>query len=522
MPDTCSSHHSGFHPPNRATRTPSAFVFAALAALIPGCANRLPPRVNSAPPAGVYSAPSTPKPPFQFDSNDQSFLDEVQHGAFNFLWNEGNAKTGMVPDRMSKPEVVSVAGVGFQLSALPIGVERGWITREQGRERANRILTTLAGNPRIVKAGFFQHFIDADTADLHHDKLEHVVSTIDSALLFCGMITAAAYFEGDVKQQSDALFAAADFRFFLSGAGEHEEWKKGFISLGWKPEKLSDPNGEGSLLPYYWLDSGCEHRLVTFLGVCAPNEQNRISPETYYRLRRTLGEYQGGGAMVWFPYSGALFVNQFSHCWINYAAIGADDPAAFGFSNQRRAPVDWWENARRMTAMHQAKAVEASARYKTLGQNSWGLSASDCPKGYCVPGVFPKPVDMPGAKPKLDFATEHPKDDFGDGTIAPYAAGTAIMFDPTRAIAALRHYRSLQSAAGKPLIWNDPNAKTAHNYGFNDAFNLDVPWASTDFVSIDQGPLLLAIENARTGLIWRLFSSHPWVKDGMARLKLKF
>lgn len=469
-----------------------------------------------APPPAIESSPSVPRPPFVFSPEDESLLDEIELGAFNFLWKAADPSTGLVPDRNSKPEVASIAGVGFALSALPVGVERGWISRNQGADRAMLILSSLSRHPEIQKAGFFQHFLNASDATLHRSELEHVVSTIDSALLFCGVLTASQYFQGEVRVAADRLFQNADFRFFVNDK-EPEEWKRGFVSLGWKPDSLKDAAGSGRILPYYWLDSGCEHRLVTLLGVCAPLESHRLDPATYYRLRRTLGTYNDIGPVVWFPYSGALFVNQFSHCWVNYAAKGLDDPAAFGYPSDRRVRVDWWENSRRMVRLHREKAIENPRKLPTLGENAWGLSASDCPAGYCVPGVFPNAAPMPGARPKLDYATEHPKDNFGDGTIAPYAAATSVMFEPRLAIDALRYYRSLKVGGASSSLWSDPRAG---GYGFADAFNLGDSWIAPDYVAIDQGPMLLAIENARTGLIWRTFEAHPWVVAGLQRLRL--
>lgn len=519
-------------------------ILAALLALAPcviaACATSQPPTSQSEPPASQSATPDqtstsaappsppiidivspagTPRPPFlgHFSKADEDFLDDVQHAAFLYFWRTSDPATGFIPDRTTKPHVASVAGIGFQLSALPIGVERGWVTLNEARDRALLILQSLAARPEIRKAGFFQHFIDAHSAGLHTDTLEHVVSTIDSALLFSGLLTAGSYFGGDVRRAADSLFEHADFRFFLSGDDEPEAWKRGFVSLGWKPDSLDDAAGAGSVLPYYWIDSGCEHRLVAFLGACAPRESHRLSTHHYYSLRRTLGTDEAGGPMVWFPYSGALFVNQFSHCWVNYAAIGPDSPAAHGFAPDRRARVDWWENSRRHTLMHRRKAVALSSQFPTFGPNAWGLSASDCPKGYCVPGLFPDPLPMPGARPLFDFAPDRPRDNPGDGTIAPYAAGTSIMFEPDLALAALRYARSLKTSDGQPLLWRDP---AQGGYGFLDAYNLGAAWVAEDYVAIDQGPLLLAIENARTGLIWRLFHQHPWVAAGAARLGL--
>jgi hypothetical protein len=479
------------------------------------------PAISTPAPAAIQivSPAGTPRPPFRnhFSEADEAFLDEVQRAAFLYFWQASHPDTGFIPDRTAKPDVTSVAGVGFQLSALPIGVERGWVSLSEARDRALLILTSLENRPEIRKAGFYQHFIHSQTGGLHTDTLEHVVSTIDSALLFSGMLTAGSYFGGEVRRAADAAFERADFRFFLSGPEEPEAWKRGFVSLGWKPDSLEDAAGEGSVLPYYWIDSGCEHRLVAFLGACAPREKHRLTAAHYYSLRRSLGTDEAAGPMVWFPYSGALFVNQFSHCWVNYAAMGQDSPAAHGFEPARRASVDWWENSRRHTLMHRRKAIELASEFPTFGPNAWGLSASDCPRGYCVPGLFPETLPMPGAKPHFDFAPDRPRDNPGDGTIAPYAAGTSIMFEPDLALAALRHSRSLTDSAGEPLLWRDP---AQGGYGFLDAYNLGADWVAEDYVAIDQGPLLLAIENARTGLIWRLFHQHPWVAEGTARLGL--
>src|SRR5205814_9989365 len=104
-----------------------------------------------------------------------------------------------------------------------------------------------------------------------------------------------------------------------------------------------------------------------------------------------------------------------------------------------------------------------------------------------------------------------------EGTVAPYAAGTAIMFTPRESLAALRAFRALKDEHGKPLVWRDP---ADGGYGFADSFNLDQKFVSDDYIGIDQGPLLLGIENARTGLVWKLFMKCPIVRDGLKRLKM--
>ncbi len=463
----------------------------------------------------IESPREVDRPPYRFSSDDARFLDEVQHGAFNYLWDEGSPTkpghaTGMVPDRTS-PSPVSVAGVGFQLSAICVGVERGWITRDQGRERAELILRSLTRETANRKYGMFYHFVDPQTGGQPGKAYEHVVSTIDSGLLFAGVLTASQYFGGEVRRMGDALFADADWHTFICPPGTKDPDSVGFISLGWKPTSMDDPTGAGELLPYAWVDTGDEHKLVTFLAVCAPEAEHRVDPALYYRLRRALGTH-AGKPLVWFPWSGALFVTFFAHCWLDYAGMGLDDPSRLGVENRVR--VDWWENSRRTALMHRDKAIANPNGLAGFGADGWGLTASDVSKGYAVPGLFPEPMVMEGAVPRQDFAVV-PKpvtDNWGDGTLAPYGAGSAIMFLPAEAMAAMRHYREV------PGVWSDP---ATGGYGFQDAFNVGKGWVGKDCLAIDQGPLILAIENARTGFVWKTFAAHPAVRAGMNRLGLR-
>ena len=473
-----------------------------------------------APPAGSV------RPPFRFAADDEAFLNEVQHGAFNFLWNAASPTTGMVYDRTTDT-VVSVAGVGFQLAALPVGVERGWVSRAAAEERALLILRTLRDNPSNRKAGLFYHFLNDTDGGPRFGRYEKVVSTVDSALLFSGVLTASSYFGGEVAQIGDALFADADWTFFQRAGDPAADAHAGFLSLGWKVDDEHDPTGDGQVLPYVWADSGDEHRLVTFLAVAAPDESHRVDPALYYRLRRSLGTYADLGPMVYFPYSGALFTAFFMHCFVDHAALGTDDPAAWGV--EHRARVDWWENSRRLVNLHRVKARENPLGLRTLGEHAWGLTACDAPgepgqpgSRYSVPDLFPDPLPMRGARDEWDRSPNIDtfKDDWDDGTVAPYGAGSSIMFEPEAAVAALRWQRALTRPDGRPLVW-DATPPARGGFGFRDSFNLqdpDNPWAAPEWVAIDAGPMLLAIENARTGLVWDLFHAHPAVRAGWERL----
>src|SRR5262245_29179606 len=251
-------------------------------------------------PLTVASKGERARPPYRFAPDDERFLDEVQHGAFNYLWRAASPTTGMVHDRTSKT-VVSIGGVGFQLSALPVGVERGWVSRADAEARATLILSTLLKNPGNRKAGLFYHYLDDQSAGISSDGYERAVSTIDSALFFAGAITASSYFGGEVRAMADRLLAEADWRFFVGGGGTPikrgppKDYENGFVSLAWEPVSQAEPSGDGFLSPYYWVDAGDEHRLVTFLAVCAPDSAKRVDPRLYYQLRRQVGQWRDSG-----------------------------------------------------------------------------------------------------------------------------------------------------------------------------------------------------------------------------------
>jgi len=491
----------------------------------------------------IASPPNTPRPPFTFSPEDDAFLTLIQRGGWNWAMHAANATSGMVPDRDSKP-YISIAGVGFQLAAFPIAVERGWISRADAQKRVDTILRTLAHTRTSRKFGMYQHFVDGDTGELSPIAYEDVVSTIDSALFFSGCIVASSYFGGDTATLADSIVASADWSAFYDvGTPPPRDFERGFLSLGWKPLDLKhNPTGPGTFLPYYWHDAGCEHRLATFLAIAAPDPAKRIPTDTYYRLRRQIGADAALGPkgsdearLIYFPWSGALFTNQFSHLFINYSAMGPDNPSAAPFNIADRARVDWWENARRTTNLHRARAIALHKQDPTspFGPDAWGFTASDrtppppppdragATSGYQVAGCFPEldETAMTGARLLYDFSWYRPKPtDPGDSSIAPYAAGMSILFEPTASLSALRHYKHLaQTTPALAKLWQDP---TTGGHGFADAYNAPAQWVAPDHLAIDQLPMMIAIENARTGLVWRLFHQHPVVKAGMERLGL--
>jgi len=427
--------------------------------------------------------------PFQFSADDQKLLEEVQHGAFLFFWNEVGAPAKLAKDRVKAP-VASIASVGFQLSSLPIGVEHGWITRAQGAERAAIVLRSLIERDDNKYRGIYIHFPDHNTGGPSDSGYEKVASTVDTALLIAGAIPAGEYFGGDVAKLVDRLVADADWHAYSQGPD-------GFISMGWRPEKLENIAGKGEFLKWDWHDAADEERLIYFLAAGAPDADHAVDPATYYKLRRPMKRYQDMAPYV-VSYPGGLFTYFFSQCWIDYRSLAADDPAAFGVDAPR---VDWFENSRRAVLTHRRRCIDNADKFKTLAEDRWGLSACVGKSGYIVPKIRPNTSE---------------KDEWFEGTVAPYAAASSIMFTPKESMAAIRAFRTLTDGSDKLAAWHDI---ADGGYGLVDAFNLDQDYKADDYVGIDQGPLLLAIENARTGLIWRLFMRHSSSQRAAERLK---
>lgn len=425
---------------------------------------------------------------YVLSADDHALLEEIQYGCFRYFWDEVGDPVPLVKDRRLGP-VSSIAAVGFQLSSLPIGVERGWITRQQGEERAMQVLHGLLNRTDNKHRGVYLHFPDLNTAGVSLSGYEVVASTVDHALLMAGALPAAVYFEGEVAGLVDRLIAETDWRAFAVAEGQ-------LLSMGWRPTDPRQPEGPGDFLTYHWKDSGDEERLIYFLAAGSPVPEHALPPHRYYETQRPIKAWQDGEPFA-VTYPGALFTYFFSHCWIDYRAFAADDPAAFG-SDQ--PSIDWFENSRRAVDTHRLRCEQQASVYRTLADGRWGLSACDGPKGYIVPNLQPNLIE---------------RDDWYEGTVAPYAAGSAIMFTPETSLQALRSMRHLVDEQGQPRVWR-PVAEGG--YGFADAFNVDLNWTSPDNLGIDQGPLLLAIENVRTGLIWKLTRQHSMTQRAIQRL----
>jgi hypothetical protein len=274
--------------------------------------------------------------------------------------------------------------------------------------------------------------------------------------------------------------------------------EQGWLTMGWRATTDQGVDGRGEIAPHHWQWASDEERLIYFLAAGSPKREFALEPAAYYRLKRVVKQHNEMRPYV-VSWNGSLFTYFFAHCWIEYRHLSKDDPTAFGSEGPS---VDWFENSRRATLTHRQRCIEASQEYPTLGLNRWGLAPCAFRDKYLVHEVRPNLSD---------------KDVWYEGVIPPYAAGSAIMFAPAESLAALREYKSLRDPSGHPLAWRD-DGRTV--YGFVDSFSLTPPYGHNENLGIDVGPLLLAIENVRTGLIWRLFMKHNVAQKAVERLRL--
>ncbi len=425
-----------------------------------------------------------------FSAADHALLDEVQHACFLYFWKEVGQPAGLVKDRLKAP-VASIAAVGFQLSSLPIGVERGWVERAAAEQRAVTILRSVYERRDNRKLGVLIHFPDHNTAGLSATGFETEASTVDHSLFLAGAITAAQYFGGETARLTDRLLNETNWKAYAVA-------KDGFLSMGWKPDDRGNLDGPGKFIEWSWHDNSDEERLIYFIAAGATDPAHAIDPALYYRLHRTIKRHRDLPPYV-VSYPGTLFTYFFSHCWIDYGRLGADDPVRLGVSAPR---VDWFENSRRAMLTHRQRCIELSERYPTLSAERWGMSACAARDGYIVPEIQPN-------------LRNH--DEVHEGTVAPYAAACGLPFVPAESLAAIRAFRELKRPDGQPFVWRDPKDG---GYGLVDSFNLSQDYACDDYTGIDHGPMLLALENARSGLIWKLFMEHAWSRQAAKRLRL--
>jgi hypothetical protein len=439
-------------------------------------------------------------------ASDGTMLERIQMAHIRHFVELQHPVTGLSLDRSRSSSPASIAATGFALTAYPIAVERGWIKRDEAVTHALKVLRTLWQTPQGPGVcgvsgyrGFFYHFLDPATGfrTTTDNSLwwNSELSSIDTALLMAGVLFAKNYFvsesveETEIRDLADSLYRRVDWNWLKND--------QDLISHGWTPEAGLITNAYRGL---------SEAHLLYLLALGSPTHAVPANSWQAY-MGDAQAESQLGQCFVRCPGS-PMFVYQFPHVWIDF--LGIRDAV------NRRLGFDYFENSKRATKAQHAYAIQNPFGWSGYDRYNWGITASD------GPGDAELIID---GRNRIFWAYRErgAPDGNDDGTIAPTAAISSLVFAPQIVLATLRY-------------WLKKRPEIFGVRGFADAFNLtfrresldskltakanaasSTGWVDPETVSIDQGPILAMIENYRTGLVWRTMKNDAYLQEGLKR-----
>jgi hypothetical protein len=422
-------------------------------------------------PAAIAQRSAALSQPRQFNARltarDEAFLEDLSRRAFLYFQDHADPSTGLVLDRAradgaahdaSHPShnIASSAATGFGLTALCIAAQRGWTSRAVARERVRQTLRFFAERAS-QNHGWFLHWMDRRTGER---RWQSEYSSIDTALLLGGVLTARQYFREDAEiyRLATLIYERVDFRWMLAG-------HRMLLSHGWKPET-------GFLKPRW--DTYSEHLILDLLAIGSPTRP--VTPLTWRAWQRKHTTFAG----YTYLNGGPLFIHQYSHAWVDFRNWRETTPPY----------TDYFVNSVKATRAHREFCLSLADEFPGYSENIWGITASDSAKGYVAWGGPPR-------NPAID------------GTVVPCAAGGSLMFTPDISLAALR---AMREKYGERIYGR---------YGFTDAFNPNTGWVGPDVIGIDVGITLLSAENLRTGNVWRWFMRNPEIARALRRAGLR-
>lgn len=413
-------------------------------------------------------------------------LQHLQQRAFAYFAHETNPANGLVLDKTEPAWPSSIAATGLALATYPVAVERGLMTHAAALQRTLTTLRFFWNAPHGPEPdatgyrGFYYHFLDMHTG---RRAWQCELSTVDSGFLFAGMLSAAQYFADDSPEQREIrslaaqLYQRADWQWAQNGGAT--------LSHGWKPES--------GFLPWRW--EGYDEGLLLY--VLALGSPTHPLPANSYAAWAASYEWMRSYDIDYL-YAGPLFTHQLSHAWIDFRGI----QDAF----MRGKGIDYFENSRRATQIQRSYAIDNPLRFKGYGCDVWGITASD--------GPGPAEVRIDGVERRFyDYEGRGAPFGIDDGTISPWAVVASLPFAPEIVLAAIHCYTHGLQLHDK------------HAYGFRSSFNPTFPgqpdslcgWVSPWHFGLNLGPIVLMIENHRSGLPWQLMRGCPWIVEGLRR-----
>lgn len=416
-------------------------------------------------------------------SGYDAFLDTLQHRSFLYFVNEINPENGLVKDRSTADSPSSIAAVGFAIPAWAVGAERGWISRDRARDLTLNALRFFWQSEQSLDPlatgykGFYYHFIDMENGERIWTC---ELSTIDTAWLIAGMRFARQYYSGEsareteIRTLADSLTFRVDWSFFTRPDTMNHP---GSVTMSWRPERGASPVG--------WV--GYNEALYLYILAAGSDYQDVKRGYRQWLSHYRWEEPYDGLAHVVFP---PLFGHQYSHIFVDFRGL------ADGY--MREKGIDYFENSRRATLAQRQYAINNPRGWKGYDSQVWGLTACD------GPGTQHSDGDRQFRGYSARGASGDDIVDFDDGTIAPTATGGSVPFAPEVCIPALK---AMYDQYGEKGLWG--------KYGLKDSFNPTLDWVNEDYLGIDQGPIVLMIENYRSGLIWEYCMKDPVIKKGL-------
>jgi hypothetical protein len=420
----------------------------------------------------------------QLSKGHRAMVDLLQRQSFEYFVHEVNLSNGLIADKTKDGWPASIAAVGLALSAYPVAVERGFLHRAEAIARTLAALRFFWNSPQgphpdaTGYQGFYYHFLDMKTGRRAADC---ELSTVDTALLLAGVLAAAAYFQQDseeeheIRRLADSLYRRTDWTWAQNG--------RATVAQGWKPET--------GFVDYYW--EGYDEGLILYLlGLGSPTfplpAESYSAWKSSYKWRDIYG-YE-------YLHASPLFVHQLSHVWVDFRGI----QDAF----MRDRQIDYFENSRRATFIQREYAIRNPRDFVGYSALCWGLTAGDGP-GPATSSVHGRQIEF------FDYVARGVPDGPDDGTIAPWAVASSLPFAPEIVLPSLEHFIE------------NVKLKEANPYGFKASFNSTFPhrrnapcgWISEWHFGLNEGPIVLMVENHRSGFLWNLMRQCPYLVKGL-------
>ncbi|MBC8034451.1 MAG: beta-glucosidase [Chitinophagaceae bacterium] len=413
---------------------------------------------------GVFNASERPR-----GLSDSALFHLVQRQTFSYFWQFAHPVSGMARERSNVAydygqEVVTTGGTGFGVMAIVVAAERGWITRDTAAKHLLRMMKFLAKADSYH--GVFAHWLNGATGKtIPFGRKDDGADLVESSFLFQGLLCVRQYFDRDNKTEQElrnrinTLWNDIEWNWFTKGGEDVLYWH-------WSPNNGWAMN---------FAVRGFNECLIMYV-LAASAERYPVSPDVYHKgwaqsnFFKNGKQFYGITLPLGFDYGGPLF---FSH----YSFLGLDPR---GLKDRY---ADYWEQNKNHTLINREYCIRNPGGFKGYGPASWGLTACDTYNGYDA---------------------HSPENDHG--TIAPTAALSAFPYTPEYSMQAMKYF------------YNNLGDKIWSEYGFTDAYNETQNWYARSHLAIDQGPIVVMMENYRSGLLWKLFMSCPEVENGLKKL----